>query len=105
MVGKGKEVPDRKQLCMTQQDFKSMIWAQGQGLRFYGLLLLGGFPEGFPGGSESACNAGDGVKSLGQEDSLEKGMAIHSSILAWKIPQTEETVELQPMGSQRVGHN
>ena len=45
------------------------------------------------------------VRYLGQEDSLEKGMAIHSSILAWKIPQTEETVELQPMGSQRVGHN
>ena len=41
------------------------------------------------------------VKSLGQEDSLEKGMAIHSSILAWEIPWTEEPGGLQPMGSQK----
>jgi len=40
------------------------------------------------------------VGSLGQEDSLEKGMAIHSSILAWKIPRTEEPGGLQSMGSQ-----
>ena len=39
------------------------------------------------------------VRSLGQEDSLEKGMASHSSILAWKIPWTEEPGRLQPMGS------
>ena len=44
---------------------------------------------GFPGGSdgkESACDAGDLIWSLGQEDSLEKGTATHSSILAWRIP-------------------
>ena len=41
---------------------------------------------------------------LGQEDPLEKGMAIHSSILAWKIPWIEETGGLQSVGSQRVGH-
>ena len=40
------------------------------------------------------------VQSLGQEDPLEKGMATHSGILAWKIPQTEERVGLQSMGSQ-----
>ena len=45
------------------------------------------------------------VQSLGGEDSLEKEMAIHSSILARKIPWTEETGRLQSMGSQRVGHN
>ena len=45
------------------------------------------------------------VLSLGQEDSLEKGMATHSSILAWRIPWTEEPGELQPMGLQRVGHD
>ena len=45
------------------------------------------------------------VRSLGLEDSLEKRMATHSSILAWKIPWTEEPGWLQPMGSQRVGHN
>ena len=45
------------------------------------------------------------VQSLGWEDPLEKEMAIHSSILAWKIPWTEESGRLQSMGSQRVGHD
>ena len=45
------------------------------------------------------------VHSLGQEDSLEKGMATHSSILAWRIPWTEEPGGLQFMGLQRVGHD
>ena len=44
------------------------------------------------------------VRSLGQEDPLVKRMATHSSILAWKIPLTEEPWGLQSMGSQRVGH-
>ena len=42
------------------------------------------------------------VRSLGQEDALEEGMATHSSILAWKIPWTEEPGRLQSTGSQRV---
>ena len=45
------------------------------------------------------------VRSLGWEDPLEKGTATHSSILAWRIPRTEESGGLQSMGSQRVGHN
>ena len=45
------------------------------------------------------------VRSLGQEDPLEKEMATHSSILAWRIPWTEEPGGLQSMGSQRVGHD
>ena len=45
------------------------------------------------------------VQSLGREDLLEKEMATHSSILAWRIPQTEEPDRLQSMGSQRVGHD
>ena len=45
------------------------------------------------------------VQSLSQEDLLEKEMATHSSILAWKIPWMEELVRLQSMGSQRVGHD
>ena len=45
------------------------------------------------------------VRSLGQEDPLEKEMATHSSTLAWKIPWTEEHSRLQSMGSQRVGHD
>ena len=44
------------------------------------------------------------VRSLGQEDPLEKGMATYSSILAWKIPWTEKPGGLQSMGLQRVGH-
>ena len=45
------------------------------------------------------------VRSLGQEDALEKEMATHSSILAWRIPRTEKPGELQSMGSQRVGYD
>ena len=45
------------------------------------------------------------VGSLGQEDSLEKGLATHSNILALRIPWTEEPNRLQSMGSQRVGHD
>ena len=53
------------------------------------------------------ANAGDArdIRSLGQEDPLEEEMATHSSILAWKIPWTEESGGLQFMGSQRVGHD
>ena len=62
----------------------------------------------FPGGSdgkESACNAGDPIQFLCLEDSQEKGMARDSSILAWGIPWTKESGELQSMGSQRVGRD
>ena len=45
------------------------------------------------------------VQSLGQEDTLEKEMATHSSILTWKIPQTEEPGGLHPQGHKRVGHD
>ena len=66
--------------------------------QFFGAQLSSwAFLMGFPGGSEikvSACNAGD----LGWEDPLEKEMATHSSILAWKISWTEEPGGLQSMG-------
>ena len=45
------------------------------------------------------------VRSLSQEDPLEKGMATHSNILIWRIPWTEEPGELQSIGSQRVGYD
>ena len=45
------------------------------------------------------------VQSLGQEDPLDMAMATHSSILAWRIPQTEKPGGLQSMGSQRVRHD
>ena len=59
--------------------------------------------EGFPGGSAgrgSTCSVGELDSAWGWEDPLEKGMATHSSILAWRIPQT-----VKSMGSQRVGHD
>ena len=58
---------------------------------------------GFPGGSdskESACNVGDLGLIPGLGRPLEEGMATHSSILAWRIPLTEEPGGLQPMGLQ-----
>ena len=45
------------------------------------------------------------VRSLSQEDPLEKEMATHSGILAWKIPRTEEPSRLETMELQRVGHD
>ena len=45
------------------------------------------------------------VQSLGQKDPLKKEMTTHSSILAWKIPWTEEPGRLQSLGSQRIGHD
>ena len=45
------------------------------------------------------------VQSLGQEDSLEKGMATHASLLAWRIPWTEDPGGLQSIGLQKVRHN
>ena len=54
-------------------------------------------------GKESACDAGDQGSILGWEVPTEKGMAIHSTTLAWRIPRTEKPGGLQSMGSQRVG--
>ena len=73
-------------------------------------ICIYGFPGDFTGGSdskESACNPEDYVLTLGSvrspgEENPEKGMATHCSILAWKIPWTEEPGGLQSMGSQRV---
>ena len=61
---------------------------------------------GFPGGSngKESAKARDSIRSLGWEDPLEKEMATHSSVLAWRIPWTEEPGRLQSMGSQRVRH-
>ena len=52
-----------------------------------------------------AKDAGDTGQSLGQEDPLEKGMATHSGILAWRTPWIEEPGGLQSTGSQGVGHD
>ena len=64
------------------------------------------FPSGSDG-EEYAMPAMQGtqVQSLGQDDPPEKEMANHSIILAWKIPWTENSGKLQPMGSQKAGYN
>ena len=54
--------------------------------------------------SAKAGDAGGMVQSPGQEDPLEDGMAAYSSILAWRIPRTQDPCGLQSMGLQRVGH-
>ena len=82
--------------CFLLQDFRYMHICRC----IPGLL-------GFPGGSEeaSACNAGDLSSIPGSGRSLEKKMATHSSILAWRIPWTEEPGGLQSTGSQWVGQD
>ena len=74
-------------------------------------VLAGGFFTashlGFPSNLDGKASASMQicVQSLGQEDHLEKEMATHSSIPAWRIPWTEELGRLQSMGLQKVGHN
>ena len=66
------------------------------------------FTKGFPGDSDAkiyACSEETGFNPWVREDPLENEMATHSSILAWKIPWSEEPRRLQSMGSQRAGHS
>ena len=82
------------------------LWQASVKVKHYILLFY--MQLGFPGdsdGKESACNTVDGVLSLGREGPLEKGMAMHSSVLAWRIPWTKEPGGLQSMKLQRGGHN
>ena len=66
--------------------------------------MVWGFPHGSVVKNPPAMQK-TWVQSLGLENPLEKEMETHSSILAWKIPWTEEPGGLQSMGSQRVGHD
>ena len=67
--------------------------------------MIGGFPRGLVVKNLPASAQESQIQSLGQEDPLEEEMATHSSILAWRIPWTEESGKLQSIGSQRVGHD
>ena len=72
------------------------------------ILIVVIYTVGFPRGSAVKVPPAmqeTWIQSLGREDSLEKEMAIHSSIIDWRIPWTEETGGLQSMGSQRVRHD
>ena len=70
----------------------------------YHRILNMGFPGAFDG-KESAWNSGNMSSVAGSGRSPEKEMAPHSSILAWRIPWTEEPGRLQSVGSQSVGHD
>ena len=84
-----------------------------QGFRYFreetagvqGIPRIETCPSGGSDGKESACNAGDPGSIPGSGRSPEKGMTTHSSILAWRIPQTEEPGGLQSMELQRVRHH
>ena len=89
---------------MFTQDHMANVWpnlGQNSGLQPFKLEL---FPGGLDG-KESATIQETQVSSLGWKDSLEKGMATHSDIFAWRILWTEEPGGLQSMGLQTVGHS
>ena len=91
MWGQQKGDPD----LPRSPDLLPKIWG---GLQFKGGSVVKNPPA-------NAEVTGDWVRSLAQENPLEEKMTTHSSILAWRIPGTEEPGGLQPMGSQRVGDN
>ena len=68
------------------------------------IMLTYGLPR-WHGAKKSACQCQMQIRALGQEDPLEKELATHSSILARKIPWTEEPRGLQSMGSKQVGYD
>ena len=75
-----------------------LTWTRG----IKGFLAMSvGFPDGSDS-KESACNAEDPGSIPGRGDALEKGMTIHSSILAWRIPWTEELVGYSPWGHKEL---
>jgi len=111
MYVKSEKVRLKKAECRMRIRWK---WGHvGQGYKFMNTIWRynvdhGDNSWGFPGGSnseESACNAGDPSWSLDQEDPLQKEMATYSSILAWKIPLTEDLGRPQYLGSQRVRYS
>ena len=86
-------------------DYKILFhWSVLSFFLFWSSSTILGF-SGSSAGKEYACNAGDPVQSLGWEDPLKKGMATHSSFLAWRISWTEEPGGLQSTVSQRVRHD
>ena len=94
----------------TQLFFQFIVFSSSLHWNLVGISQLRGFPcdsvvRNLPEMQGAACQAGDTGLILDQEDPLEKEMATHSSILAWKILWTEEPGRLQSMGSLGVGHD
>ena len=103
-IGKVLEAHFRRIECLISNTITSVIIR----VRFLGKVML----LRWLGGKESVCQGQTlqetretWVRSLGQKDPLEKEVATHSSVLAWKIAWAEEPGRLQFMGSQRVGHD
>ena len=80
------------------------LWPWAQKYSFVCFMLVPGFPDGSVAKNLPAMWKMR-VQSLGWEDPLEEEMAIHSSILSWKIPWAEDPGRLQSLGPQRVGHD
>ena len=112
-IPRDKELPGGTDKPEWGKDWREEDLAPGQGhQQGRGRAALKSLPEHFsrliPGVSEVKhlpAMQETWVQSLGQEDPLEKEMATHSNILAWRIPWTEETGGLQSTGSQTVGHD
>ena len=98
----------QKWMAFQPQIWK-LSWQQGKGSRQnLDVVCFRSNDLDFPGdshGKESACNVGDVGWSLEWKDSLEKELATLSSVLAWRIPGSEEPGRLQSLGSQRVGRD
>ena len=96
--------PQRRCCPDTNNTMSALVSLLSWQPRYY-LFLKNIIAWGSPAGSdvkESACNVGAWVRSLGQEDLMEKGRATHSSILAWRIAWTEEPGRLPSIGLQRI---
>ena len=92
-----KSLPNRLEILSDTKYLFRYLWLTHYHRIYFNLLI-----------SEvkvSAWNAGDLVRSLGEEDPLEKAIATYSSTLAWRIPWKEEPGRLHSIGSQRVGHD
>ena len=94
-------------MCCSQWGHRASDTTERLNDKHQPLKLRGAFNQrpGGLDGTASAHKAETRIQSLGREDPLQKEMATHCSILAWKIPWTEEPGRLRSMGSQRVGHN
>ena len=88
----------------SQKSQTQLKWLSTQG-QFDSFIKPNHRLPGSSDGKESACNAGDPGSDPGSERSPGEGSCNHSSILAWRIPWTEEPGELQYMGSKRVRHD
>ena len=91
-----------KTIGTDKESMVARIWACGEDKGKLGVIELFWSFLGGSDGKESTCNAGDWGLILSQEDPLERGVATHSNILAWRISWTEETGGLQSMWITRV---